>query len=70
MGDIDFKFTIEQEIKFNLILKETKKIYPHLCEDEINLYRTKILIAHTVIFGDDKLNITEKNKENEFIEVK
>ena len=68
MGDIDFKFTSEQQIKFNLILEETKKEHPHFFKDDILLYRIKVLIAHNVIFGDDKL-IEEEEKENEFIEV-
>ena len=68
MGDIDFKFTIDQEIKFNVILEETKKQYPHFFKDDILLYRIKVLIAHNVIFGDDK--VIEQKEENEFIEVK
>ena len=69
MGDIDFKFTTDQESKFNLILEATKKEYPHFFNDDILLYRVKVLIAHNVIFGDDKL-IKEEQEENEFIEVK
>jgi hypothetical protein len=52
MGDIEFNFTIEQKEKYNLILDETKKIYPHFFKDEIELHRIKVLIAYNVIFGD------------------
>lgn len=75
MGDIDFKFTDEQKERFNNILNETKKEYPHLLVDDIAAYRTKVLIAHNVIFGDDISNEKEKEKESEetkreeFIEV-
>lgn len=75
MGDIDFKFTDEQKERFNNILNETKKDYPHLLVDDIVAYRTKVLIAHNVIFGDDVSNEKEKEKESEeakreeFIEV-
>lgn len=75
MGDIDFKFTDEQKERFNNILNETKKEYPHLLVDDIVEYRTKVLIAHNVIFGDDVSNENEKEKESEdtkreeFIEV-
>ena len=75
MGDIDFKFTDEQKERFNNILNETKKEYPHLLVDDIAAYRTKVLIAHNVIFGDDISNEKEKEKEGEdakreeFIEV-
>lgn len=73
MGDIDFKFTDEQKEHFNNILNETKKDYPHLLVDDIVAYRTKVLIAHNVIFGDDVSNEKEKEEEEEseeeFIEV-
>ena len=75
MGDIDFKFTDEQKERYNNILNETKKDYPHLLVDDIVAYRTKVLIAHNIIFGDDVSNENEKEKESdeakreEFIEV-
>ena len=73
MGDIDFKFTDEQKERFNNILNETKKDYPHLLVDDIVAYRTKVLIAHNVIFGDDVSNEKEKEieeaKREEFIKV-
>ena len=71
MGDIDFKFTDEQKERFNNILNETKKDYPHLLVDDIVAYRTKVLIAHNVIFGDDVSNEkeSEEAKREEFIEV-
>lgn len=65
MGDIDFKFTDEQKERFNNILIETKKEYPHLLADDIVSYRTKVLIAHNVIFGDDAYDKEEKEKESE-----
>jgi hypothetical protein len=54
MGDIDFKFNELQEKQYLDILKETKKVYPHLLEDEINAHRIKVIIAHHVICNDDK----------------
>ena len=38
MGDIDFNFTVEQKEKYNIILEETKKQYPHLFKDEIDIH--------------------------------
>ncbi len=61
---IDFKFTPEQQEKFNLILDETKKVYPHLMVDDISKERIKVLIAHSVINGDLPLK-KEQDKENE-----
>lgn len=70
MGDIDFNFTVEQKERFNNILNETKKEYPHLLADDIVSYRTKVLIAHNVIFGDNAYNEKEEEiKREEFIEV-
>ena len=69
MGDIDFNFTVEQKERFNIILNETKKEYPHLLNDDIVAYRTKVLIAHNVIFGDDVEIEKEETKREEFIEV-
>jgi hypothetical protein len=69
MGDIDFNFTVEQKEQFNIILKETQKEYPHSLNDEISSYRIKVLIAHNVIFGDNKEMGKEETKQEEFIEV-
>ena len=70
MGDIEFNFTVEQKEQYNIILKETEKQYPHLLKDEINAYRIKVLIAHNVIFGDNKeMEKIEETKQEEFIEV-
>ena len=69
MGDIEFNFTLEQKEKYNLILDETKKIYPHFFKDEIELHRIKVLIAYNVIFGDNiKLEKKEEEKEQVIIE--
>jgi hypothetical protein len=66
MEDIDFNFTIEQKEKYNLILDETKKIYPHFFKDEIELHRIKVLIAYNVIFGDNiKLEKKDKSEAEE-----
>lgn len=71
MGDIEFNFTPEQKEKFNDILSETKKQYPHLLSDDIVSYRTKVLIAHNVIFGDNiEKEDNEEKEENEFKEIK
>ena len=58
MSRVDFKFTPDQQEKFNLIYDETKKIHPHLVVDEISKERVKVLIAHQVIFGDVKEQIS------------
>jgi hypothetical protein len=67
MGDIDFNFTVEQKEKYNIILEETKKQYPHFFKDEINSHRINVLIAHNVIFGDN--NDVKETERDEFIEV-
>ena len=51
MGDIDFNFTVEQKEKFNLILKETEKQYPHFFKDEISFHRINVIIAHNAGAG-------------------
>jgi hypothetical protein len=65
MGDIDFNFNVEQKEQYNIILKETEKQYPHLFKDEISSHRVKVIIAHNVIFGDNK----EMEENKEFTEV-
>ncbi len=69
MGDIDFNFTVEQKEKYNIILEETKKQYPHLFKDEIDVHRVRVIIAHTVIFGDDKKMEEKEVDKQEFTEV-
>jgi hypothetical protein len=64
MSQVDFKLNTEQQEKFNLILDETKRVYPHLMVDDISKERIKVLIAHSVINGDLPLK-KEKDKENE-----
>ncbi len=64
MGDIDFKFTELQEKKYLEIMKETKKDYPQLFKDEIETHRTKVIIAHHVIFNNkEKEEIKEDTIE-------
>ena len=65
-GTVEFDFTPEQKEKFNAIYEETKKLYPHLVGDDISKQKIKVLIAHTVIHGDIKL---EKKEENVFDEI-
>ena len=65
MGDIDFNFNVEQKEQYNIILKETEKQYPHLFKDEISSHRVKVIMAHNVIFGDNK----EMEEKKEFTEV-
>jgi hypothetical protein len=71
---IDFKFTPDQQERFNLILDETKKIHPDLIIDDVSKERVKVLIAYSVIHGDlpfkkDKEEREEK-KEEVFNEIK
>lgn len=61
-GKIDFNFTPEQQERFNLIYTETKRIHPELIIDEASKQRVKVLIAYTLINGDD--NLKELKKEN------
>jgi hypothetical protein len=70
---IDFKFTPEQQERFNLILDETKRIHPDLMIDDVSKERIKVLIAHTVIHGDlpFKKDEEEQDKKDEvFNEIK
>jgi hypothetical protein len=68
---INFKFTPDQQERFNLILDETKKIHPDLMIDDVSKERIKVLIAHTVIHGDLPLKKKEEEKEEEvFNEIK
>ena len=65
-GKVQFNLTPEQQERFNEIYEETKKIHPELVADEVGKQRVKVLIAYTVINGDEAL----KPKENVFEEVK
>jgi hypothetical protein len=69
MGDIDFNFTVEQKEKYNIILEETKKQYPHLFKDEIDIHRVQVIIAHNVIFEDDRKMEEKEVDKQEFTEV-
>lgn len=67
MDIVDFNLNPEQQEKFNAIYLETSKLYPHLCADEFQRHRTKVLIAHSVITDDKKLS-KEENEEIDVIE--
>jgi hypothetical protein len=62
---IDFKFTPEQQERFNLILDETKRIHPDLMIDDVSKERIKVLIAYSVIHGDLPLK-RDKEQEKEW----
>jgi hypothetical protein len=64
MSYIEFNFTLDQQERFNIIYEETKKVYPHLVNDDINKERVKVLIAHNVIYGDGK-----EKEQNAFTEL-
>ncbi len=73
-GRINFNLNPEQQKRFNLILDETKRLYPELVVNDINKERIKVLIAHSVI-NDDKIpeepqGPKEEKEQNEFIEIK
>ena len=68
-GKVQFNLTPEQQERFNEIYEETKKVHPELVADEVGKQRVKVLIAYTVINGDEALkpkeNILKKlNKHN------
>ena len=67
-GRVEFNFTPEQHERFNSIYAETKKIHPELITDESSKQRVKVLIAYTVINGDDSLKELKK-EENVFTEI-
>lgn len=62
LGSACFNLTKEQQVRFNEIFEETKKLYPHLVADDIGVMRVKVLIAHTVVSGDAKIELPEKNQ--------
>jgi 2',3'-cyclic-nucleotide 2'-phosphodiesterase (5'-nucleotidase family) len=66
LGTACFNLTPEQEVKFNDIFEETKKLYPHLVADDIGIMRVRVLIAHSILTNDAKIELPEKNE----IEVK
>ena len=71
-GRVEFNFTPEQQERFNLIYAETKKIHPELITDESSKQRVKVLIAYTVINGDDSLKELKDNQnqnQNVFTEI-
>ena len=70
-GRINFNFDPEQQKRFNLILDETKRLYPELVVNDIDKERIKFLIAHSVI-NDDKMpeELQGPKEENEFNEIK
>jgi hypothetical protein len=70
-GRINFNFDLEQQKRFNLILDETKRLYPELVVNDIDKERIKVLIAHSVI-NDDKMpeQLQGPKEENEFNEIK
>lgn len=58
-GKVQFNLTPEQQERFNEIYEETKKVHPELVADEVGKQRVKVLIAYTVINGDEALKPTE-----------
>jgi hypothetical protein len=70
-GRINFNFDLEQQKRFNLILDETKRLYPELVVNDIDKERIKVLIAHSVI-NNDKMpeQLQGPKEENEFNEIK
>lgn len=64
MTAISFNFTPEQQEKFNLIYHETKKVHPKLVKDSVMKEKIKVLIAHTVINGDDAFKPNQTNSAN------
>lgn len=67
-GKVQFNLTPEQQERFNEIYEETKKVHPELVADEVGKQRVKVLIAYTVINGDEALK--PKKDENVFEEIK
>lgn len=62
MNSLEFNLSPEQQIKFNEIYEETNKLYPHLCSNDVQKHRIKVLIAYSIL-TDDK-NICEEIDEN------
>ncbi len=70
-GKINFNFTNEQQERFSLLYAETRKIHPHLIEDDILREKTKVILAHYII-NEDKINSDLKTTDimDEFKEIK
>jgi hypothetical protein len=71
-GKVEFNFTPEQQEKFNLIYAETEKLHPELLKDKVGKHRVKVLIAYTIINGDEALKIFKEDDndyENVFEEI-
>lgn len=71
-GKVEFNFTPEQQEKFNLIYAETEKLHPELLKDKVGKHRVKVLIAYTIINGDEALKIFKQDDndyENVFEEI-
>jgi len=49
MNNINFNFTDKQEEKYNIILNETKLLYPDFFKDKIIEHKIKVLIANNII---------------------
>ena len=49
----DFNLTKEQQTQFNDIYKETERKYPELVLDDIGRMRVNVLIAHSILNGDN-----------------
>ena len=58
-GKVQFNLTPEQQERFNEIYEETKKVHPELVADEVGKQRVKVLIAYTVLNGDEALKPTD-----------
>ena len=61
--NINFNFTPEQQLRFNAIYDETKKLYPQLVGDDLSKERVKVLIAYNVINPDKELPTREEIQE-------
>ena len=68
-GKVQFNLTPEQQERFNEIYEETKKVHPELVADEVGKQRVKVLIAYTVINGDEALKPKKDDFDNVFEEV-
>jgi hypothetical protein len=55
-GNIDFNFTPEQQERFNILWKETKKNHPNLTNDLVLKEKTKVVLAHFIINKEVKNN--------------
>ena len=67
MDSVDFNLNDSQKLKFNEIYDETSKLYPHLCADEFQRHRTKVLIAHSILYDDKKIFGEENDNIKEVV---